>query len=164
MYTRAIGLWLSVGIGVAVVLGGCTAQQHSVVGKAGNDYVASPRSATAAATQGVDSSGVDNEPISTVPVILMGVSVFSGSHNILVKAGTVVQIQNTVDGGGLHLIYTGKVGNFEAEAGAPPALDNATGIILKKGETGSYTFTTPGVYYITCQYHPAMLVKITVTP
>ncbi len=143
----------------AILLGlaGCAAQGHSIPANGGIDFV---QTQIAAVTPTVNPADAP----STVPLILMGVSVFSGSHTIQIKTGTTVTIQNNVDGGGLHLIYTGANGQFIAQPGAPDALDNPNGVIFQRGQTLTYVFAIPGTYTLTCQYHPSMIVTVIVDP
>lgn len=162
MFGRQVWRWSGPCVGIALLVAGCAAQGYSARSDAGIDYLMTPSPSVAATATPGDS--VDNEPVSQVPLITMGVSVFTGNHNLQIKAGTAIQLANTDQGGGLHLIYTGKIGTYQAEPGAPAALNSPAGIVMQRGETASYVFPTPGTYYLTCQYHPSMIVKITVTP
>lgn len=145
-------------LGLIFGLLGCGPTSGGVPGNTGFDLV--PTATPAAVATATGSAATP----STTPVVDMGVSVFVGSHSFLIKPGTVMQFNDDSDGGGLHLLYTGQNGQFTAEPGAPDALNNATGVSIKGGQSLSYAFTTAGTYSITCAYHPSMVIQITVAP
>jgi plastocyanin len=103
--------------------------------------------------------GANNPPPNTVE---MGGSSFIGATTFTIKVGTTLTFMDTGDGGGSHVLYTGKNGLYEAEAGAPDALNTASGLMFNPGDTKKFTFATPGTYFITCDVHPPMQLTIIV--
>jgi plastocyanin len=93
--------------------------------------------------------------------VKMEVSTF-GCTTLTVKSGTTVTFDNTVNGGGTHILLTGNSASFSAETGAPADLDKAAGLNFSPGDKKTETFTTAGTYHITCTIHPAMNLTITV--
>jgi plastocyanin len=66
-----------------------------------------------------------------------------------VKAGTKVTVKNTDSSP--HTL---------TDKGSGRAFDSGT---VKGGKTGSVTFTKPGTYQYTCEFHPTMAGTVTVT-
>ncbi len=93
--------------------------------------------------------------------VKMEVSTF-GCTSLTVKAGTTVTFDNTVNGGGTHVLVTGTNGSFTAETGAPADLNAASGLNFSPGDKKTETFATAGTYHITCTIHPTMNLTITV--
>lgn len=98
---------------------------------------------------------------SSSPTLAMGNSDFTPSNpTVNMKVGQTLKI--TSQGG--HILVTGTSGKYEAEAGAPDALNNSSGVTFKAGDTQTYTFSTAGTYHIACLVHPAMNATVIVAP
>jgi|GEM_PF-834275 len=104
------------------------------------------------------------DPQTTIPIITLGVARFDGNRNLLIKAGVIVQFVDPAKTGGSHVLLSGTNGTFMDQPGLPTKLTSTSGVYIQPGDTLTYTFATPGTYFITCAPHPGMLVKITVTP
>ena len=63
--------------------------------------------------------------------------------------------------GATHYFCTGVQGTCEAYANAPADLA-APGFKITAGQQHQVTFTTPGVYKLTCTVHPMMNVQVVV--
>jgi plastocyanin len=79
-----------------------------------------------------------------------------------IKAGDSLLFDDTVDGGGLHIICLGKDMTCATSATGPSAL-MGQGFTINPGGTKSVTFPTAGTYDITCSVHPNMNLVVTVS-
>lgn len=78
-----------------------------------------------------------------------------------VSANQAVTFDDPTNGGGVHIICTGKDGQCVAAANAPTDL-GSPGFQIQPGQQHQVTFTTPGTYQIACTVHPAMNMTIVV--
>ena len=92
--------------------------------------------------------------------ITLGVGQFTGSTTVSIQVGGTIKFDDA--SGGSHNLVTGSTGLFAAEQGAPSDFV-ATGIPFNGGDVKTITFSTAGVYHITCTLHPSMQATITVT-
>jgi plastocyanin len=79
-----------------------------------------------------------------------------------IKAGQSLLFDDTVGGGGLHIICLGKDMTCNKSATGPSEL-LGDGFTINPGGTKSITFTTAGTYDITCSVHPNMNLVVTVS-
>lgn len=87
------------------------------------------------------------------------------THSITVKANQPVHFDNTVSGGGYHIVCigTGNGGTNTCEAsGSGPSELYGQGVTFNGGDTKDITFTTPGTYHIICTVHNGMVIDVTV--
>ncbi len=100
------------------------------------------------------------------PTIGMNGSNFT-AHALTVKANTPVKLDDTVSGGGYHILCFG-TGNGGQGAGACDKSGNGpsdfygSGATFNTGDTKSITFTSAGSYHLICTVHPGMFIDITV--
>jgi plastocyanin len=78
-----------------------------------------------------------------------------------IKAGQSLLFDDTVGGGGLHIICLGSSQVCDSSAQGPSDLMSG-GFTINPGATKSVTFTTAGTYKITCTVHPNMNLTVTV--
>jgi plastocyanin len=78
-----------------------------------------------------------------------------------IKAGQSLLFDDSVGGGGLHIICLGNDQVCDKSAQGPTALLNG-GFTINPGGTKSVTFPTAGTYKITCTVHPNMNLTLTV--
>jgi len=107
--------------------------------------------------------GVQKTPGPSVPnttVQLAQTSFVQSTRSI--KAGDSLLFDDTVDGGGLHIICLGKDMTCDKTATGPSAL-TGEGFTINPGGTKSITFPTAGTYDITCSVHPNMNLVVTVS-
>lgn len=140
-----------VALALTLVLGGCDGTA---------DTLPLPPATT---TPTVTSNSIWPAP-STIPEISLGISTFGPNRNIIVPKGTAVKFIDPTDTGGHHYLYTGLNGSYQHQAGAPAALETATGIEISAGQTKTMIFATPGTYTIACSLHPGMNAQVTVRP
>jgi plastocyanin len=79
-----------------------------------------------------------------------------------IKAGQSLLFDDTVSGGGLHIICLGKDQTCDKTATGPSEL-MGDGFTISPGSTKSVTFPTAGTYDITCSVHPNMNLVVTVS-
>lgn len=100
------------------------------------------------------------------PLIAMNASNFT-AHTLTVKANTPVKLDDTVSGGGYHVLCFG-TGNGGQGAGSCDKSGNGpsdfygSGQVFNSGDTKSITFTSAGSYHLICTVHPGMYIDITV--
>jgi plastocyanin len=92
--------------------------------------------------------------------ITMGEADFGG-YCYTVSANQPVTLVDPASAGATHFICTGVQGVCEAEASAPADLA-APGFKIVGGQQHEVTFTTMGVYHVTCTVHPMMNVQVVV--
>jgi plastocyanin len=78
-----------------------------------------------------------------------------------IQAGQTLTFDDTVGGGGLHVICLGKDQLCDKTAQGPTDLMNG-GFTINPGATKAVTFPTAGTYQITCVVHPNMNLVVTV--
>jgi plastocyanin len=79
-----------------------------------------------------------------------------------IKVGQSLLFDDTVNGGGLHIICLGKDMTCDTSAKGPTDL-MGNGFTINPGGTKSVTFSTAGTYDITCSVHPNMNLVVTVS-
>ncbi|MGH2518083.1 MAG: cupredoxin domain-containing protein [Ktedonobacterales bacterium] len=82
-------------------------------------------------------------------------------HTVTIKAGTAVHFDDTVGGGGTHIICLGKDQQCDTSAQGPQAVMGA-GFTIQPGQTKDVVFPTAGTYQITCSVHQNMNLTVTV--
>lgn len=97
------------------------------------------------------------------PTLMMGGSNFVGTTNFTLKVGQSLTFDDPMGSGGTHILSTGENGTYEAENGAPDALNVANGVTFNAGDKQMYTFNTAGTYHITCQIHQIMNATVVVS-
>jgi len=90
----------------------------------------------------------------------MGTTTFVQSTRII-KAGQTLLFDDTVGGGGLHIICLGQNLTCNKSAAGPAVLMDP-GFTIQPGGTKSVVFPNPGTYLITCTVHPNMNLTVTV--
>src|SRR5215467_11485857 len=79
-----------------------------------------------------------------------------------IQAGQTLVFDNTVGGGGLHIICLGTDQTCDSAASGPSDLMHG-GFTINPGATKSVAFPTAGTYKITCTVHPNMNLTVTVS-
>lgn len=115
---------------------------------------------TGTATSGPGTSGA---PQSTIG---MEASNFT-QHSITVKANTPVTLDDTVNGGGFHILCvgSGQGGTGPAacdKSGNGPSQLYGNGLTVQNGTKPTITFPTAGTYHVICTVHPGMFIDVTV--
>lgn len=100
------------------------------------------------------------------PTISMDANDFT-AHSITVKVNQDVKMDNTVGGGGFHILCfgTGNGGTGDGacdKSGSGPSDYYGSGVQYPNGTTKTITFTTAGKYHLICTVHPGMYIDITV--
>lgn len=90
----------------------------------------------------------------------MGVADFGG-YCYTVAANQPVTFVDPASASATHFICTGVQGVCQAAAHAPADLA-APGFKITGNQQHQVTFTTPGVYHLTCTVHPMMNVQVVV--
>jgi plastocyanin len=91
-------------------------------------------------------------------------------HAAEVKANTPITFDDTINGGGTHIICvgTGNGGTNTCDAagsGNGPSQLYGSGVTFNAGSTSDkqqFTFPNTGMYHIICTIHPGMYVDVTV--
>ena len=86
-------------------------------------------------------------------------------HAVQVKSGQPVSFDDTVSGGGTHIlcIGTGNGGTNSCDAsGDGPSELYGSGLTLQGGDKKDITFDKAGTYRIICTIHPGMYIEVTV--
>jgi plastocyanin len=78
-----------------------------------------------------------------------------------IHAGQSLLFDDTVGGGGLHIICLGNNMTCDSSAQGPSDL-KSPGFTINPGATKSVTFPTAGTYQVTCTVHPNMNLTVTV--
>jgi plastocyanin len=78
-----------------------------------------------------------------------------------IQAGQTLLFDNTVGGGGLHIICLGTDQQCDTSAEGPSDL-KSPGFTINPGGTKSVTFPTAGTFKITCTVHASMNLTVTV--
>jgi len=78
-----------------------------------------------------------------------------------IQAGQTLLFDDSVGGGGLHIICLGTDQQCDTSADGPSDL-KSPGFTINPGGTKSVTFPTAGTYKITCTVHPSMNLTVTV--
>lgn len=106
--------------------------------------------------------GIHNNTGPSVPdtTVQMGTTTFVQTTRTI-KAGQSLLFDDSVGGGGLHIICLGNNMACDNSAQGPAALMHG-GFNIQPGKTMSVTFPSAGVYKITCIVHPNMNLTVTV--
>jgi plastocyanin len=91
----------------------------------------------------------------------MGIATFQ-QDSVTIQAGQAIHFSDPAYGGGVHVLCVGQNLRCVPQAGAPDALDGATGITFNPGDTRDIVFSTPGSYDVICTIHPGMVVTVIV--
>jgi plastocyanin len=100
------------------------------------------------------------------PVIGMTGNNFT-AHTLTVKVNETVTLDNTVSGGGYHILCfgSGQGGSGPSacdQSGNGPSGFYGSGMTFNTGETKTITFTSAGTYHLICTVHPGMYIDVTV--
>jgi plastocyanin len=86
-------------------------------------------------------------------------------HAVQVKADAPVTLDNTVGGGGTHILCvgtgTGGTNTCLSSGNGPSALYGA-GDTVTAGSTTNVTFANTGTYHVICTVHPGMFIDVKV--
>jgi plastocyanin len=82
-------------------------------------------------------------------------------HTATISAGGVIHFDDTVGGGGTHIICLGKDQQCDSSAKGPQDV-MSPGFTINPGQTKDVTFPTAGTYEITCTLHANMNLTVTV--
>jgi plastocyanin len=82
-------------------------------------------------------------------------------HTVTIKAGDAVHFDDTVGGGGTHVICLGHDQQCDTTATGPQVVMGA-GFNIQGGQTKDVIFPTAGTYQITCSIHSNMNLTVTV--
>lgn len=114
------------------------------------------------------SPGGSTPQTSTAPnTIQMDTNNFT-AHAITVKANDPVTLDNTVDGGALHILCvgTGTGGSNTCDTtdtvGGAPKEFIGQGMQIPAGQKMTVTFTKAGTYHVICTLHGGMFIDVTV--
>jgi len=88
-------------------------------------------------------------------------------HSLTVNANTPVHLDNTVNGGGFHILCVGTGNGGEgpsscAQSGDGPSKLYGSGLTITGGQKQDITFPKAGTYHIICTVHPNMVIEVTV--
>jgi plastocyanin len=88
-------------------------------------------------------------------------------HSLTVTAGMPVHFDNTVNGGGFHILCVGTGNGGEGPSSCAKSGDGPTelygdGLTMSGGQTKDLTFPKAGTYHIICTVHPGMVIDVTV--
>jgi len=109
---------------------------------------------------GVHNTGTSGPAVAQTTV-QMGSTTFVQSTRSI-KAGDTLTFDDTVGGGGLHIICLGKDQVCDKAATGPAAVMDP-GFTINPGATKAVVFPTAGTYQITCTVHPNMNLVVTVS-
>ncbi len=107
--------------------------------------------------------GANGAPQSTIG---MDPSNFA-QHSITVKANTPITLDDTVNGGGYHILCVGSgnggqgPGQCEKSGNGPSQL-YGNGLTVTNGTKPTITFPATGSYHVICTVHPGMYIDVTV--
>lgn len=85
----------------------------------------------------------------------------SPQTSLTVKAGTPVHFDDSISGGGYHIICVGKQPSCDPSGDGPAEL-YGKGVQFNNGDKKDFTFTKPGTYTIICTVHSNMTLTLTV--
>ncbi|MGZ3582470.1 MAG: cupredoxin domain-containing protein [Ktedonobacterales bacterium] len=110
----------------------------------------------------VGGSTGNSGPTDTIGMDSQSFSLGSGPQTALtVKAGTPVHFDDSISGGGYHIICVGKQPSCDASGDGPAEL-YGKGVTFNNGDKKDFTFTKPGTYTIICTVHSNMTLTLTV--
>lgn len=88
-------------------------------------------------------------------------------HSITVKANTPITLDDTVKGGGFHILCVGTGNGGQgpsdcAKSGNGPSQLYGNGLTVQTGTKPTITFPNAGTYHVICIVHPGMYIDVTV--
>ncbi len=105
--------------------------------------------------------GTATGPANTIGMDAQSFTTGSGPQTALtVKAGTPVTFDDTITGGGYHIICVGTQPTC-APSGDGPAELYGKGTTFQNGDKKEFTFTKAGTYTIICTVHSNMVLTLT---
>lgn len=104
--------------------------------------------------------GSSNTPAAAPGTVGMDPTNFT-IHSVTIHAGDTVHFDDTVGGGGTHIICLGKDQQCDSSAKGPQDV-MAPGFTINPGGTKDVVFPTAGTYQITCTLHSNMNLTVTV--
>jgi plastocyanin len=111
---------------------------------------------------GGNTSGGNTGPANTIGMDSQNFSLGSGvQKELTVKAGTPVTFDDSITGGGYHIICVGKQPSCDASGDGPAEL-YGKGVTFQNGDKKDFTFTKAGTYTIICTVHSNMVLTLTV--
>lgn len=111
---------------------------------------------------GGSTGGGGTGPADTIGMDAQNFSLGSGTQTALtVKAGTPVHFDDSITGGGYHIICIGKQPSCDPSGDGPAEL-YGKGVTFNNGDKKDFTFTKPGTYTIICTVHSNMTLTLTV--
>lgn len=111
---------------------------------------------------GTGSTGGNTGPADTIGMDSGNFTTGSGTETTLtVKAGTPVHFDDSISGGGYHIICIGKQPSCDASGDGPAEL-YGKGITFQNGDKKDITFPKAGTYTIICTVHSNMTLTLTV--
>jgi plastocyanin len=114
---------------------------------------------------GSTSNNTSGGPGPLVTTISMDATAFTTPKAVSVKAGQPVTLDDTVQGGGTHILCvgTGNGGTNTCDAsGDGPSELYGSGLTINGSEKKDVTFNKAGTYRIICTIHSGMYVEVTV--
>src|SRR5262245_6366977 len=148
----AVGL---VGIIALLLLTACGVSSSN----AGESPAATTATTAPTATSAPAAATATQRTSNAAATITMNEFAFTGKANVTIRAGQAVNFDDTH--GGPHILVVGTNGTFQAQSGAPPERNSASGTTVD-GDAKSITFPTVGTYQITCTLHPDMQATVSV--
>lgn len=109
---------------------------------------------------GVTTGGGTSSAPGTANTIGMTADQFS-TKTVTAKVGTPVHFDDSVAGGGYHIVCVGKGQTCDASGNGPAEL-YGKGITFNNGDKKDITFSTAGTYTIICTVHQNMVMTLTV--
>ena len=107
-------------------------------------------------------TGGGTGPADTIGMDAQNFTTGSGTQTTLtVKAGTPVHFDDSITGGGYHIICIGKQPTCDASGDGPAEL-YGKGVTFQNGDKKDFTFTKAGTYNIICTVHSNMVLTLTV--
>lgn len=141
------------------VVAGCGAE-HSATGPGPSYGPGTPTGAVPTATTAPSTGGGAQSTIG------LETTNFT-QHSITVKANTPITLDDTVNGGGFHILCVGSgqggqgPGSCEKSGNGPSGL-YGNGLTVQNGTKPTITFPNSGTYHIICTVHPGMFIDVTV--
>lgn len=113
-------------------------------------------------TPGGGNGGTATGPANTIGMDSQNFTTGSGTQTALtVKVGTPVHFDDSISGGGYHIVCVGKQPSCDASGDGPAEL-YGKGHTFQNGDKVDFTFTKAGTYTIICTVHSNMVLTLTV--
>jgi plastocyanin len=114
-------------------------------------------------TPGGANSSAPSGPVTSIGMDTSNFTV----HSAQVKANTPITFDDTVGGGGTHILCigtgTGGSNTCAPKTGAPTQLNTASGLMVQAGSKTQITFPSTGTFRVICTIHTGMYVDVTVS-